>query len=160
MKIRLLQFLAIVSVALYLVPTGAHFFELTNKLALSPAEYMNVQKIYAGWSQFGMVIAFAILAIFSHTMLVGAHRVALALSVAALLGLVATQAIFWAFTYPMNVASKNWTVAPESFEAARRQWEYSHAASAVLTFASLLAIVLSALVFRDSDKDKRPRMAP
>jgi len=32
----------------------------------------------------------------------------------------------------MNVASNNWTVTPADFEAARRQWEYSHAVSAVL----------------------------
>ena len=26
------------------------FFELANKMSLSPAEYMTVQKIYVGWS--------------------------------------------------------------------------------------------------------------
>jgi hypothetical protein len=31
---------------------GAHFFELANKMSLSPDEYMTVQKIYAGWSLF------------------------------------------------------------------------------------------------------------
>ncbi|MBI3706436.1 MAG: hypothetical protein HY246_01915 [Proteobacteria bacterium] len=158
MKFRLLQFLAIVSVSLYLVPTGAHFFELTSKMALSPAEYMTVQRIYAGWSLFGIVIAVALLATLMHTVLVRADRTVFVLSLAAFLGLVATQAIFWAFTYPMNVASQNWTIVPEPFGTARRQWEYSHAASAVLTFASLLAIVLSALMFQDSDG--RQRIAP
>ena len=31
-------------------------------------------------------------------------------------------------------------MTPEHFETARRQWEYSHAASAVLTFLALIAI--------------------
>ena len=35
---------------------GAHFFELANKMSLSPDEYMTVQKIYAGWSLFGIAI--------------------------------------------------------------------------------------------------------
>ena len=69
-----------------------------------------------------------------------------ALSLGAFLGLAVTRAIFWIFTYPMNMASQFWTVLPEPFEAARRQWEYSHAASAVLTFASLIAITLSVLL--------------
>jgi len=46
----------------------------------------------------------------------------------------------------MNVASDNWTVAPEDFEAARRQWEYSHAVNAVLTFMALIAITISVII--------------
>jgi hypothetical protein len=34
----------------------------------------------------------------------------------------------------------------EDFEAARRQWEYSHAVNAVVTFVAFMAITLSALV--------------
>jgi hypothetical protein len=67
------------------------------------------------------------------------------LSLSATLCLAATQVIFWMFTYPINVASNNWTVAPEAFEAARRQWEYSHAVNAVLTFLAFVAITLSVL---------------
>jgi hypothetical protein len=63
-----------------------------------------------------------------------------------------TQAVFWTFTYPMNVASNNWTVMPDSFEAARRQWEYSHAVNAVLTFVAFIALTLAVL----SDKSLPP----
>jgi hypothetical protein len=48
----------------------------------------------------------------------------------------------------MNVASNNWTVTPENFEAARRQWEYSHAVNAVVTSVAFVAITLSVLVDR------------
>ena len=37
---------------------------------------------------------------------------------------------------------------PEAFEEARRQWEYSHAVNAVLTFLSLLALVTSVVTYR------------
>ena len=73
-------------------------------------------------------------------------RTAFLLSLVAFLCLAATQGIFWAFTYPMNVASNQWTVAPADFEAVRRQWEYSHAVNAALTFAALVAITSSTLV--------------
>jgi hypothetical protein len=152
MKLRLLQVLAIASIALYLVPTGAHFFEMANKLALSPADYMTVQKIYAGWSLFAIVIAVALASTLAHAVLARGDRAAFMWSLVAFLGLAATQVIFWMFTYPVNLASRNWTVQPEPFEAARRQWEYSHAASAALTFASLMAIVMSCLAQRSASE--------
>jgi hypothetical protein len=37
--------------------------------------------------------------------------------------------VFWAFTYPANVATNNWTVVPDTWASLRRQWEYSHAAA-------------------------------
>jgi hypothetical protein len=139
--IKLIQFLAIISTALYLVPTGAHLLELPNKMALSPADYMTVQKIYAGWELFGIVIAIALLATLANAIMVRGNRRACAWSLGAFLALAGTQGLFWAFIYPVNMATGFWTVLPESFEAARRQWEYSHAASAALTFVALIAIV-------------------
>ena len=150
----LVQLLAIVAAALYLVPTGAHLFELPRKMALSPGEYMTVQQIYAGWELFGIAIAIALLATLANTLLVRADRRAFAWSLAAFLALAATQGVFWAFTYPINAATQFWTVSPEPFETARQQWEYSHAASAVLTFVALVTIVFSSLTYQ-AKEDRR-----
>jgi hypothetical protein len=146
LRTKVVQFIAIIATALYLVPTGAHLFELLNKIALTPTEYLTVQKIYAGWSLFGVVVGVALLATLTHTMLVRADRTSFAWSLGAFVALAATQGLFWAFTYPVNAATRFWTVPPDSFEVARSQWEYSHAASAALTFAALVAIVVAALV--------------
>jgi hypothetical protein len=70
MTTKLVQLVAIVAAALHLVPTGAHLFELPHKMALSSAEYMTVQQIYAGWELFGIVIAIALLAALANTILV------------------------------------------------------------------------------------------
>jgi hypothetical protein len=115
-------------------------------MSLPQAEYMIVQKIYAGWSLFGIAIVAALFLTLIHTFMARVDRTAFLLSLTAVFCLAATQVIFWTFTYPMNVASKNWTVTPENFEAARRQWEYSHAVNAVITFVAFVAITLSALV--------------
>jgi hypothetical protein len=115
-------------------------------MAMSAGEYMTVQRIYAGWSFFGIAVAVALLLTLLHTFAVRRDRTAFVLSLLAFLCLAATQAIFWMFTYPMNVASGQWTVTPADFEAARVQWEYSHAVNAVLTFAALVAISSSTLV--------------
>jgi nitrate/nitrite transporter NarK len=145
MLLKSVRLITIVMVALCLVPAGAHFFELANKVSLSPAEYMTVQKIYAGWSFFGIPIITALMLTLIHTFMVRNNRTVFKLSLSAALCLAATQVIFWMFTYPINVASNNWTVTPEAFEAARRQWEYSHAVNAPLTFGAFVAITLSVL---------------
>jgi hypothetical protein len=150
--------LMIASVALYLVPTGAHLFELPGKMAMSPTNYMVMQTIYSGWALFGIVIFAAMLLTLLHAILRRRERTVLLLSAAAFLCLVATQVIFWVFTYPMNVASSNWTVTLDHFETARRQWEYSHAASAVLTFLALVAI--TAAVAIDAGPPQRRSSAP
>src|SRR5262245_38034852 len=139
MLLESVRLVTIVMVALCLVPAGAHFFELANKMSLSPAEYMTVQKIYAGWSLFGIPIITALLLTLIHTFMVRHHRRAFKLSLSAALCLAVTQLIFWRFTYPINVASNNWTVTPETFETARRQWEYSHAVNAVLTLVAFVS---------------------
>ena len=59
MLLKSVGLLAVVSVAMCLVPAGAHFFELANKISMSPPDYMTVQKIYAGWSFFGIAVAIA-----------------------------------------------------------------------------------------------------
>jgi hypothetical protein len=135
--------LAVVAVAIYLVPVGAHLFELPNKIGLPPEQYMIVQRVYSGWALFGIAIVAALVLTLWHARLVRSSPRAFKLALVAFACLAATQAIFWTLTYPVNVASANWTSMPASFEAARRQWEYSHAASAILTFAAFLAILLS-----------------
>src|SRR5262249_23529935 len=59
--LKSLRLFTIVMVALCLVPAGAHFFEMINKMSLSPVAYMTVQKIYAGWAFFGIPIIAALL---------------------------------------------------------------------------------------------------
>src|SRR6516225_6118800 len=142
------RLLTVISVAICLIPAGAHFFELVNKMSLSTADYMTTQKIYAAWSFFGVAIIAAIVFTLVHTLMVRAQRTAFLLSLSALLLLAATQVIFWTFTYPMNVATNNWTVTPQDFEAVRRQWEYSHAVNAVLTFVAFVIITLSTLTYK------------
>ena len=49
--------------------------------------------------------------------------------------------IFFVWVFPANQATENWTRQPQSWESLRRQWEYGHAANAVLVFAAFLATV-------------------
>jgi hypothetical protein len=60
----------------------------------------------------------------------------------------ATLPIFFAGTYPANVATQNWSVVPANWEALRTQWEYSHAVNAGLTFLSLCLTALASVAQR------------
>jgi hypothetical protein len=69
-----------------------------------------------------------------------------ALTLFAFLCIMGTQIVFWTFTFPANQLTSNWTVLPDNWMALRSQWEYSHAASAVLNFFALVALIFSVLV--------------
>jgi hypothetical protein len=142
-RLDVVQLLGIGFSAVALVPAGAHLFELSHKLQLAPADYMTVQGIYRGWALFGFAVVGSLAIIGLHTFLVRRNKTAFAWSLAAFGCVAATQIVFWSFTYPINALTDNWTVTPADFEGARDQWEYSHAASSLLSFVALLTLVRS-----------------
>jgi ABC-type spermidine/putrescine transport system permease subunit I len=66
-------------------------------------------------------------------------------ALAAFLLIAANLAIFFVWTFPTNQATNNWTVVPKNWNELRSQWEYSHAATAVVTFAALVCVVIAVL---------------
>jgi hypothetical protein len=142
----LVSFVAIFFSGLALVPAAAHAMELPNKIHLARDEYMVAQKLYRGWQRVAPVV---VLALVSTAALAAQARTAgpapEAASIVALLCIAATQVVFWTFTFPVNRATRNWTKAPSDWEALRRKWEYSHAASAALNLVAFVAAVLAVL---------------
>jgi ABC-type nickel/cobalt efflux system permease component RcnA len=63
---------------------------------------------------------------------------------AALIGINLT--IFAIWTLPVNRATNNWAKRLANWEELRRQWEYSHAANAGITFLAFCAVTLAALL--------------
>jgi hypothetical protein len=53
--------------------------------------------------------------------------------------------IFYFYTQPANAVTDNWTLQPENWEALRRQWEYSHAVNAGVTFLAFCLATASAI---------------
>ncbi|MGE0006960.1 MAG: hypothetical protein AB7S92_15400 [Parvibaculaceae bacterium] len=140
--IQILRLASLVSVVLALVPAGAHLFALVNKMRLGKAEYLAAQRAYDGWSLFGIVIAAALLSTLALTFALYRRGEACLLSLLAFLCIVATQVVFWAYTFPANRATANWTELPDNWETLRATWEYSHAASALLTFLAFLLLIV------------------
>jgi hypothetical protein len=142
---RIAYFCALISVALGLGPSLAHLLELPNKIGLSADAYFTVQAIYRGWAMLAIVVVAALVSTLILAILLRRRRRPMAWALAAFACLVGTQVLFWIFTYPANQATDNWTVVPADWQLLRSQWEYSHAAAAVLNLAAMVALVSSLL---------------
>jgi hypothetical protein len=148
MLVRGLTFLALILIAIILMPSGAHFFELPNKIGLARDPYFIVQNIYRGWALFGAVIFPALAVTAALAWVTRKDRRASLLAAIACLCIAASLGVFFLWVYPGNVATENWTRIPPGWMTLRRNWEYGHAASAILTFVAFCCVALTAVVRR------------
>ena len=146
MRYRIAFFVAIVATSIALGGALAHLFELINKMALGRDEYFIVQKIYYGWNQLAYVLSIEATALLVLMIMARYNWALLRPLLIAFISFLAAQALFWIYTSPANQATDNWTNIPENWATLRTQWEYSHAAGAILQLCVLCALVYAALV--------------
>ena len=146
---RALTLAAVLLTALALVPSAAHLFALPNKIGLPEQQYLVVQGIYRGWALFGAVLIAAMLVNLLLGLVLWRRRQLAWPAIGAGLLVAQTLAIFFAWTYPANRATGNWTGMPADWRQLRTQWEYSHAANALLSFAALCLATLAAIGSQD-----------
>ena len=145
MGLAVARFLSLLFAALALAPALAHLLELPNKIGLPRDQYLTVQQIYRGWQLLGFVVFGALLSTLWLTVMVRKQPREFALALTSFLCIAGTQVVFWTFTFPANEQTEFWTMLPENWEALRIQWEYSHAASAVLNLIALIALILAVM---------------
>ena len=148
MLVKVFYFLALFFASLALGPALAHLFEWPNKINLSRADYLTVQQIYRGWALLGIVIFPAVISALVLTLLLRKEWRPFVFSLIGFLSLAGTQVVFWTYTFPANQATNSWTILPDNWEQLRRQWEYSHATSAVLNVIAVAALILSLLAYK------------
>src|SRR5262249_57612865 len=101
MRLRVVQFLAVVLTALALVPGGAHVFALVNKINLGAEQYFIVENIYRGWALFGVVLIGALLADLALALMLRRRGgAAFVLALLGFCGVALTLAVFFLWTYP------------------------------------------------------------
>ena len=144
------RFLSLLFCALALAPALAHLLELPSKIGLPRDEYFVVQQIYRGWWMLGIVVFGALLSTLALTIVVRKRPGELGPALTAFLCIVATQAIFWTFTFPANQQTANWTLLPDNWQELRMRWEYSHAASAMLNLVAMIAVIIAVLKGRNA----------
>ena len=158
-----LQVITLMLVALAMVPAAAHALELPGKMRLSRDVYLTVQRIYyPGFTIAGLAEVFSMLAALALVFITSRESAAFALSLGALVLLLAMHAIYWAIIAPVN---KVWLkaerlsqtgetffrmnddhdeVPPAEWTSLRNRWEYSHVVRAVLVTIAL-ALLASAV---------------
>ncbi|HEX3755359.1 MAG TPA: hypothetical protein VHV26_09815 [Rhizomicrobium sp.] len=136
-----LFFLAIFATLLSLAPGLAHLFELPRKIELSQRAYFTVQQIYRGWDLFGIAILVQLGALILLSVRSWRDHYLFRPVLAALIFLLAAQILFWLFTFPVNVATENWTRVPPDWQELRLAWEYSHACGALCQLLGLCCLI-------------------
>jgi hypothetical protein len=142
-----LFFLAILATLLSLAPGLAHLFEMPSKLAMARDAYFTVQRIYAGWQLFGIVLLAQFVTLVMLTWRSMREYYVFRPVLAALVLMILAQILFWLFTFPANVRTANWTQMSADWEDLRRVWEYSHALGALCQLGGF-CFLISALFAR------------
>jgi hypothetical protein len=148
-RFSILSFLALVLTAIALIPAGAHVFEMAAKMKLGRDAYFVAQGLYRGWAYFGIASVGGLLAALANAALPGDRRDRL-LSLFAAIMIAASLAIFFAYVYPANRITQNWTAIPANWKNWRYQWEWGHAVSALCTFLAFLALAWLAATKKQS----------
>ncbi len=150
MLVRVWRLGTILLTALSMSAAVCHLLELPAKIRLPGAEWTHLlQTLYP--PAFGSVGAcFEVGAMVSALVLVWLvrDRPGFAWTAIAAAALLAMHAIFWIWTAPVNavMGAATPTTLPENWAALRDQWEYSHAARAVLQIGALASLVWSVLL--------------
>lgn len=144
-----LRFLTIMLTALSLSAAFAHLLEMLAKLTYNGAQWLGLlQTLYptygkvSGVCEIGAVVAVLVLVVALRS-----HRTAFLWTLLAATCLIATHATFWIWVAPVNAALV--PLSPETLPAdwtrLRNQWEFAHAARAILQIVALAALVISIL---------------
>ena len=143
------RFLGIILTAVAMSGAFAHLLSMTSKLAMPETAYLAAQQAYQRWDMLAIPTACALVLTLVQAQLLRMRGKAILLTGVAAVCMMLSLVVFFLFTFPANQATDNWTVLPQGWETLRKQWEYSHAAGAILWFTALCSLVLSALLDRD-----------
>jgi len=142
---QIVRFFSLVFVGLALAPGLAHILQMPHKMDLSGDDYLHVQQLYAGWAWLGLVVFGALISTLALTVVVRSRLRQFTFACVAFGSVLVTQVVFWAFTFPVNRETHNWTMLPVNWMALRERWEYSHATAAVFDLIAFIAVVLAVL---------------
>jgi hypothetical protein len=135
---------ALVFTAVALAPSAAQVIGLPNKLPMPREEYLVVQRVYRAWPFLGIVVVVALASTLWFAAV--AQGAAEAPAVIAFVAVLATQVVFWIYTFPVKrLGPRGRDLPEEDWERLRDRWEISHAVNAVLNFVALLCVAVAIL---------------
>jgi hypothetical protein len=151
MLVQIWRLVVIMLIALSMGTALCHLLEMPAKITYDGALWLTLlQTLYP--PAFGTIGAFfevaAVITAVVLAFLVRQRRPAFAWTLLGTLCVVAAHAAFWVWVAPVNAAMAPLTpeTLPADWMRLREQWEYTHAARAVLQIIALGALVFSILV--------------
>jgi hypothetical protein len=149
-----LRFSSTMSTAIALSASFAHLMELPSKMRYEPSLYVRLHRtLYPNFGRIaGPTESLAVLTTGGLAWLLGKRRSrAFQLTAAAAGCLAAAHAVFWALVAPVNKEMMSWPLdeIPSDWAGWRDQWEFSHAARALLTTGAMGLLIASTADKRD-----------
>lgn len=153
MGLKAARFVSIVTTGLAAGLALYHVLELANKLALPGPAWLFVQKtMYRGVPQYtGPLEMLALASALYVAILVRGRRGIFALSLAAVLAIVAELIVWLTVVNPLQLTLADEIALPLAWTQLRLRWELAQAARATLLFGALILLVAGALA------DTRPQ---
>jgi hypothetical protein len=159
MLLRFWRLVTILLVALSMATAFCHLLEMPAKLKVDGALWLKLlQTLYP--PAFGTVGAAAevgaLVMVVCLVFLVRNRRSAFGWTLLAAICMVVTHAAFWVLVSPVNATMVPLTpdTLPPDWMRLRNQWEYTHAARAILQVVSLGAVVFSTLIEIPTDASR------
>ncbi len=158
MLVKTWRFVTIMLTSLSMAMAFCHLLEMPAKMAYDVALWLMLLKTLY-WS-FGTIGAFievgAVLTAVVLSFLVRQHRPAFGWTLGGAICLIAAHAAWWVWVAPVNATLGPLTpeALPADWTRLRDQWEYTHAARAVLQIIGLGALVFSILVETPRDRSR------
>jgi hypothetical protein len=160
MSLRLVRFLSMMSTSITMGAAVAHLLEMPSKMQYEPDLYVRLHRtLYPNFGRFaGLAEAVSLITTGGLAWWLQKRRAsAFPLTVAAAGCLAAAHAAFWTLVQPANTTMARWRLEeiPSGWSHWRDQWEYTHAARAVLATGALGASALAVL----KETPDRPKLA-
>jgi hypothetical protein len=149
MLLRTWRFLTIILVSLSMAMAFCHLLQLPPRMNYDGAQWVTTQSLYQLFGTVGALIEVGALLLATVLLLaVWHHRPAFQWTLFGTICLLVAHGAWWMFIAPVNAEIATWTpdVMPADWTWWRSQWEYTHAARAILEILGLSALVLSVLV--------------
>jgi hypothetical protein len=147
MFLRSWRWLTLMFVALSLAPALGHLLEMPAKMRYEGPLWLTIsQTLYGAFGTVGGAFeAGAVITTVVLVLLVRRRHPAFGWTLLAALCVLLAHAAFWIWLAPVNAAVAASTLAtlPDNWMALRTQWEYTHAARAVLQAVAFGALAIS-----------------
>lgn len=149
MMLKMWQFVTILLMSLAMASAFCHLLELPPKMTFDDRLYVMLHRtLYPNYGRVAGTAEFlAVMAVAGLAWRVRRARGVFIPTLAGAILMVAAHAVFWIVVQPANSTMAAWSLEaiPVDWTEWRNQWEYGHAARAVLMISALGLLVISVL---------------